>query len=464
MSSKETGLYTVSGSGQHTAKTQLLGSVRTRQERIAHIAGKYADTPLTTLGHNMDMLWMHTAFQRLKKKKAVGLDNVTVSEYAVNLEMNLADLLQRAKDGSYRATPVKRVEIPKNDKEMRGIGIPTTERKVLEQAVKMVIEPVYETIFLDCSYGFRPKRSPHMALDVLRESLMDVKGGWVLDVDIRNYFDSIPHAQLREILSCRVKDSVITRLIHKWLKAGVWTGETIEYSETGTPQGGVISPLLSNIYLHTVLDEWMEKEIAPLLEGKMKLVRFADDFVIVFETRSDALRVQNVLPKRFAKFGLEIHPDKTRLVDFRDPYNRNGKPQTFDFLGFTHYWEKTRKGGYSIRKKTSSKKMRKALKEMHQWCKEYRHRELSWQHEKLCAKITGHNVYYGVSGNYKSLSVFRYQVMKIWRYWLNRRSRKRDGMSWTRFFQIIKEKYQIPSPRIYHKFKDNRMQQLCLGF
>lgn len=464
MSSDGAGLYTVSGSGRHTAKAQSLGSVRTRQERIAHIAGKYADTPLTTLGHNIDMLWMHTAFQKVKKSKSVGLDNVTASEYAVNLETNLAGLLQRAKDGSYRATPVKRAEIPKNEKEMRIIGMPTVERMVLEQAVKMVVEPIYEQIFMNCSYGFRPKRSPHMALEVLRDALKEMKGGWVLDVDIRKYFDSIPHAQLREILGYRVKDSVITRLIHKWLKAGVWTGEEIEYSETGTPQGGVISPLLSNIYLHTVLDEWMEKEIAPRLEGKMKLVRFADDFVIVFEMRSDALRVQEVLPKRFAKFGLEIHPDKTRLVDFHDPYKRNVKPETFDFLGFTHYWEKTRNGGYSIRKKTSSKKMQKALKAMHQWCKEHRHKDMAWQHAKLCTKIIGHNVYYGVSGNGRSLSAFRYQVMKIWRYWLNRRSRKRDGMSWIRFFQIIKEKYQIPSPRIYHKFKDGRTEQLCLGF
>lgn len=463
MSSQGADLHTISGTGRHTAKKRSLGSVRTRQDHIAHTAKKYADTPLTTLGHNMDMLWMHTAFKLVNKESAVGVDGVTADRYAMNLDSNLAGLLERAKSGSYRATPVKRVEIPKNDTEMRTIGIPTIERKILERAVKMVIEPIYETDFLECSYGFRPNRSPHMALDALREALMELKGGWVLDVDIRNYFDSIPHSQLREILSCRVKDSVITRLIHKWLKAGVWTGERIEYSTTGTPQGGVISPLLSNVYLHTVLDEWIEKEIAPLLKGRMKLVRFADDFVIVFENKEDALRVQKVLPKRFAKYGLEIHPEKTRLVDFRHPWKSEGKPETFDFLGFTHYWGKTQKGGWSVRKKTSSKKMRKCLKAVHQWCKKNRHRKLAWQYDKLKDKLRGHYVYYGVTGNYEAISIFRHHAVSIWRYWLNRRSRKRDGMKWKRFKQLVKNKYRIPTPRIYHKWNSSRTMQLHLG-
>lgn len=451
-------------SGQHTTKTQSLGSVRTRQRRIAHVANKYAHDPLTTLGHYMDTVWMHTAYQEVNKTKSTGVDNVTAEAYAADLAANLGGLLQRAKDGSYRATPVKRVEIPKNETEMRTIGIPTFERKVLERAVQMILEPIYEQIFRDCSYGFRPKRSTHQALEVLRDAIKEVNGGWVLDVDIRNYFDSIPHALLREIIGYRVNDLVITRLINKWLKAGVWTGEKIEISDTGTPQGGVISPMLSNIYLHTVLDEWMEDVVAPLLKGKMKLVRFADDFVIVFERKDDALRVQEVLPKRLGKYGLEIHPEKTRLVDFRHPWRTGSNPRTFDFLGFTHYWGKTRKGGYAVQKKTSSKKMRKALKGVHTWCKKHRHKDLSWQHGKLCDKLRGHNVYYGVTGNSESLAAFRHHVMRIWRYWLCRRSRKRDGMPWERFREITKQEYRLPPPRIYHKWNPNRTKQLCLGF
>ena len=463
MSSQGADLHTISDTGRHTAKKRSPGSVRTRQDHIAHMARKYADTPLTTLGHNMDMLWMHTAFERVNKDSAAGIDGVTAEEYGRSLDVNLADLLERAKSGSYRATPVKRVEIPKNSTEMRTIGIPTLERKVMERAVSMLLEPIYESDFLDCSYGFRRRRSPQMALDALREALKEVKGGWVLDVDIRNYFDSIPHAQLREILGCRVKDSVITRLIHKWLKAGVWADEKIEYSDEGTPQGGVISPLLSNIYLHTVLDKWMTEEIAPLLKGTMKLVRFADDFVIVFENREDAVRVQKVLPKRFAKYGLEIHPEKTRLVDFRHPWESGGKPETFDFLGFTHYWRKTRKGGYAVNKKTSSKKMRKSLKAIHEWCKENRHKKMDWQFVKFKEKLRGHYAYYGVTGNMEALSSFRLQAVRIWRYWLNRRSRKRDGMKWKRFDQLQKTRYRIPPPKIYHKRNSNRPMQLCLG-
>lgn len=446
----------------HGVEKRPLTSVKNRQRHIAHIARKYTDSPLTTLSYHMDMLWMREAFSRLNKDSEPGTDKVTVEEYAKNLESNLAELLERAKSGSYRPPPVKRVHIRKNGKETRPIGVPATESKVLERAVTMLLEPLYEQEFLDCSYGFRPGRSTHQGLEQLRQTLKGMNGGWVLDVDVRKYFDSIPHDQLMSILRLRVKDSVILRLIVKWLKAGVWENGEITPSESGTPQGGVISPLLSNIYLHVVLDVWFEQVVKLHVKGPARMIRFADDFVIVFKRREDALKVLRVLPKRFGRYGLEIHPEKTQLVDFRHPWESRRKPQTFTFLGFTHYWGKTRRGGYAVKKKTSAKKMRQSLKRMHQWCKKNCHQPLGWQHEKLCQKLAGHYAAYSVAGNYAAVAAYRYHVLHTWRYWLNRRSRKKDGMGWSRFAALLQGKYRVPYPRIIHKAA--REQQVCLSF
>jgi len=431
------------------------------------VAEKYTDSSLTTLGHHMDMLWMQEAFSRVKRDSAPGVDGVTVDEYARNLEANLAELLELAKSGRYRTPPVKRGYVPKNEKGMRAIGMPTVEDKVLQRAVAMLLEPIYERDFLDCSYGFRPRRSTHQALDALREALKGMNGGCVLDVDVRSYFDSIPHSQLKEIFRHRVKDSVILRLLAKWLRAGVLEDGVLRVNDNGTPQGGVIGPLLSNIYLHTVLDVWLEQEVCPRLQGQAKLIRFADDFVIVFKRLEDAQRVLDVLAKRFRKYGLTIHPDKTHLVDFRHPWDSKKKPGTFDFLGFTHYWGKTLKGGFCIRKKTASKKLRRSLKGIHVWCKEHRHHPLSWQHPRICQKLQGHYAYYGVTGNHASIAAFRHHALLIWRYWLNRRSRKRDGMSLQRFYTLLQNpKFYVPVPRIVPRIvhKWQRHTQLCLDF
>lgn len=461
MSSQGVDRNIMRATGLHAAENRPLTSVITRQEHIAQIARRHTESPLTTLGHHMDMYWMREAFSMLKKS-APGVDGVTLDEYAEELELNLADLLERAKSGRYIPPPVKRGYVPKNEHEFRPIGMPTVEDKVLQRAVKMLLEPIYEVDFLDGSYGFRPNRSVHQALDALRERLKELNGGWVLEVDIRNFFDSIPHAQLKEFLRLRVKDSVILRLLAKWLRAGVLEEGMVTVSDEGTPQGGVISPLLSNVYLHYVLDEWFETMIKPRLKGPAHLIRFADDFVLVFKRLDDAHRVMDVLPKRFGKYGLSIHPEKTRLVDFRHPWDSREKPETFDFLGFTHYWGKTRKGGFAIKKKTASKKLRLKLKGMHEWCKAHRHKQLEWQHAKLCSKLQGHYAFYGVTGNFAALAEFRYQVIRIWRYWLNRRSRKRDGMSWARFGMLLRSKFLLPSARIIHAAKTER--QLCLNF
>jgi len=447
---------------EHATEQRPLTSVSTRQQHIAKIAKKYANSALNTLNHHLDLLWMREAYQKINTKSAVGVDGQSVADYGKNLDENVKDLLERAKSGRYRARAVRRVHIPKNERETRAIGIPTTENKVLERAVAMLLEPIYETDFKEGSYGFRPNRSAHDALESIREFAMEMKGCWVIDADIRKYFDTIPHDRLRTILRQRVEDGVILRLIGKWLKSGIMEQGQLSYSDQGTPQGGVISPLLSNIYLHEVLDKWFEEVKLNELRVKAKLVRFADDFVLLVENHDDALKLMNDLPQRFEEYGLSLHSEKTKLVDFRHPWKSGGKPETFDFLGFTHYWGKTRKAGFAMKKKTSSSKQRKSLSNIHQWCKKYRHRPIKWQHGRIVSKLLGHYGYYAVRGNYRSLSIFQRQVRKTWRYWLNQRSRKADGMKWARYDKLTSTRFVLPSPRIVHH--DQQQYQLPIMF
>jgi group II intron reverse transcriptase/maturase len=414
------------------------------------MAKRYAGSPLTTLSHHLDLLWMREAYGKVRRDSAPGVDGRTVADYGENLEANLQSLLERAKSGTYRAPLVKRVHIPKSETETRPIGMPTVENKVLERAVAMLLEPVYETEFLGCSYGFRPGRSAHQALDAVRAAVMAMNGGWVVDVDVRKYFDTIPHQRLREVLSLRIRDGVIGRLVGKWLKAGVWEAGRVTYPEAGTPQGGVISPLLSNIYLHEVLDCWFEREIKPKLHGRAELIRFADDFVVVCEKREDAEALLAQVAERFQSHGLAIHPGKTRVVDFRHPWKSDNKPQTFDFLGFTHYWGKTRRGGYAVQRQTKGKKFRAALANIAAWCKQHRHEPVAQQHRKLSEKVRGHYAYYGIRGNFAALARFRHEVRRLWHYWLHRRSRERNGKVRRRLWQLLTEHFPLPPARIVH--------------
>ncbi|MCA1707270.1 MAG: group II intron reverse transcriptase/maturase [Actinobacteria bacterium] len=412
------------------------------------MAKKHAGSPLTTLSHHLDLLWMREAYGRVRRDSAPGVDGQTVADYGENLDANLTSLLDRAKSGTYRAPLVKRVHIPKSETETRPLGMPTVENKVLERAVAMLLEPVYETEFLDCSFGFRPGRSPHQALDAVRAAVMAMGGGWVLDVDVRKYFDTIPHQKLRDVLSLRIRDGVIGRLVGKWLKAGIWEAGRVTYPEAGTPQGGVISPLLSNIYLHEVLDGWFERAIKPRLHGKAELIRFADDFVVVCERRGDAEALLEQVAARFQSYGLTIHPEKTRIVDFRHPWKSKCKPQTFDFLGFTHYWGKTRNGGYAVTRQTKGKKFRAALANIGEWCKEHRHESMEQQHRKLSEKVRGHMAYYGIRGNYPALARFRHEAQRLWHYWLQRRSRERTGGEG--LWKLLDERFRLPLARIVH--------------
>lgn len=424
--------------------------VLTKQQRIAKLAGEQAQMAFTSLNHYLDEEWLAEAVDRVRADSAPGVDGQTWADYQQGLGERLKDLLHRAKSGRYVAPPVKRVHIPKGDgQETRPIGIPTIEDKVLQRAVKMVLEPIYEQDFKFFSFGFRPGRSAHQALELIWRQAMTQNTGWILDVDIRKFFDTLDHRYLREILQQRVKDGVILRLIGKWLNAGIMEENQLTYPEEGTPQGGVISPLLSNIYLHEVLDRWWVEMVQPVMRGKSFLVRYADDFVMGFELKSDAERVYRVIFRRFEKFGLSLHPEKTRLVRFGRPEETEGQPpQTFDFLGFTHYWGKTRKGRWVVARKTSRKRLLRALKSVGQWCRDNRHEGLRIQVEKLGLKLKGHYGYYGLTGNLRSLEKFRNAVIAHWRYWLNRRDRS-ESMSWERMHRLL-EIWYIPPARVVH--------------
>lgn len=424
------------------------GNVYTKQQRIAELAKLMVDASFTSLAYLIDLEWLREAYRRTRKDGAAGVDEVTAEDYEKDLEGNLQSLLDRFKSGRYYAPPVKRVYIPKGDGAVRPIGIPALEDKILQRAVVMVLTPLYEQDFLDCSYGFRPGRSAHQALEALWHGIMRRGGCWVLEVDIRSYFDTVKHEHLREFLKKRVRDGVILRTIGKWLKAGVMEDGAIHYPREGTPQGGVISPLVSNIYLHEVLDVWFEREVRPRLDGEAVLIRFADDYGILFTHERDARRVQAVLPKRFGTYGLALHEEKTRLVEFRRPSGEGGKSATFDFLGFTHYWGMSRKGNRVVQRKTAKKKLKQAVRRVYQWCKVNRHRPVKEQWESLCRKMLGHYGFYGITFNGRSLNRFSQLVKRAWRKWLNRRSRDKD-MPWDRFRRLL-GRYPLPRPRIIH--------------
>ena len=431
--------------------------ISTRLERIATLARQLRDRPLTTLAHHIDLDWLREAHRRTRKDGATGVDGQTADEYAAHLEDNLRSLLERAKSGTYRAPPVRRAYIPKGNGEMRPLGIPTFEDKVLQRAVAMVLEAVYEQEFLDCSYGFRPGRSAQQALDVLHREASKMAGGWIIEIDVRKYFDSIDHERLREVLHSRIRDGVIQRLIGKWLNAGVLEAGAVTRSESGSPQGGVVSPVLANIFLHEVLDVWFHRDVRVRLRGRAHLVRYADDAVLLFEYEEDARRVMAVLPQRLGKYGLTLHPDKTRLVPFKRPDRmwlpRDGEdgpdePGTFDFLGFTIHWGKSpMTGKWVVKTRTAADRFRRALRSISQWCKAHRHEPLEVQQRALGLKLRGHYGYYGRKGNRARLWALLHWVVQTWWRWLRRRSQR--GLSWAAMTRLL-QRYPLLTPRLAH--------------
>lgn len=419
-------------------------NVSTIQERIAEMARRYPERGLTSLNRYLTEEWLQAAFGKVRKDAAAGVDGIMAREYEGQMANRLPELVNLAHSGQYVAPPVRRTYIEKPGKsEKRPLGIPTVEDKVLQRAVAMLIEPIYEAEFYDFSYGFRPGRSAHDAIKTLNHAIMSMGTGWILDVDIRKFFDTLDHRHMQAFVRQRVRDGVLTRLIGKWLNAGVLEGGECRRNEYGTPQGGVISPLLANIYLHEVLDKWFAKDVQPRLKGRCFLIRYADDFVMGFERKEDAERVLEVLPKRFGKYGLEIHAEKTRLVDFRRPRTdgpmKDHKAETFDFLGFTHHWGKALKRPYYVmRYRTAKGRLKRALCAINRWCSKHRHDPLREQRTALNLKLKGHYGYYAITSNQRQVSAFYEQVRRYWLKWLNRRQRRRDGLDWVGYADLLK--------------------------
>lgn len=415
--------------------------------QIAERARAFPDEPLTNLHGFIDQSLLTECFEGLNRKGAPGVDGQTWNDYNEVRDERLPELLQGFKSGSWRAPKIRRSYIPKGDGTRRPLGLPTVEDKVLQAAVTKVLTPVYEQLFYPNSYGFRPGKSQHQALEELFREVSFKGKRYIIDADMSNYFGSIHHGKLRELLDLRIKDGVIRRMIDKWLKAGVLEDGRVYYPDEGTPQGGVISPLLSNIYLHYALDQWFIEQIQPLLAGDSRLIRFADDFLLLFSSKADARRVMKVLPKRLRKFGLSLHPEKTRLVEL-EPKQANG-PDTFDFLGFTHYMGYSRKGKRILKRKTSRRKMQMSLQRMNQWFKFHRHKPVTELIKTLNQKLRGHYGYYGITFNSRSLNTYHERVKRLLHKWLNRRGGNRVW-TWEKCTVLMVEQLPLEKPRIVH--------------
>ena len=401
------------------------------------------------LAHRIDVPALERAYHRMRKDAAVGVDGVTKEQYGRDLEGNLRDLHARMKAKRYRHQPIRRVHIPKEGGKTRPIGVSAFEDKLVQDAVREVLEAIYEQDFLDCSYGFRPGRSAHDAVRTLDRVVHRGKGNWILEADIVSFFDSLDRRELMKMLEVRVADGSLLRLIGKCLHVGVLEGVELSTSATGTVQGSVLSPLLGNVYLHYAFDRWFERKVKPRLRGQATLVRYADDFVIGFEYKDDAQRVMDALGQRLGHFGLTLHPDKTRLLPFRRPPKgqKGGKGRaTFDFLGFTFYWARTRKGRWGMFCKTRSASLRRINQSVYRWCRRHRHLPVAAQHRALTRRIQGHFNFFAVSGNFRSLLLVVEQAKRSWYKWLCRRS-QRKRLTWERFVDLLRD-FPLPEPRI----------------
>ncbi len=421
--------------------------------KVVERAKREPEARFDSLAHHLDEAALKRAFARIRKDAAAGVDGMTKEEYARQLDENIRDLHQRMRTQKYRHQPIRRVHIPKGpgSRETRPIGISTIEDKIVQGALREVLEAIYEQDFLPCSFGFRPGRSAHDALGVLDRMLVRERIRWVLEADIRSFFDSIDRKKLMELLQLRVADGSLLRLVGKGLHAGVLDGEEFTKPDDGTAQGSIISPLLGNVYLHHALDLWFEREVHPRLRGHAGLIRYADDFVIGFTRKEDAESVLEELGKRMAAFGLTLHPDKTRIIPFARPSRTDkgsgaSKPGAFDFLGFTLHWRWSRGGSWVPGMKTRKASIRKTLLRVGEWCRRHRHRPRAEQHAALSRKLHGHYEYFGVNGNFRCLSQVLHRVERLWFKWLQRRG-QRKPLRWERFGAYLAQ-FPLPAPRI----------------
>ena len=452
---------------QNTSRTQGRQDVPSALERIRQAAIKDRKLKLTALLHHVyNPETLRAAYRDLKRTAAPGIDGQTWKAYGENLEENLQDLSARLKRGAYRAKPVRRVFIPKTDGRLRPLGVPVLEDKVVQRAAAQVLGAVYESDFLGFSYGFRPGRSPHSALDALYAGLLTKKVNWVLDADIRGFFDAIDHGWMVRFVEHRIADKRVVRLIQKWLKAGVLEDGKRIRSEEGTPQGGSISPLLANVYLHYVFDLWVQQWRKRNATGDMVVVRFADDFVVGFEHRSDAERFLGELVERFRQFALELHPEKTRLIEFGQFAARSrkkggrGKPETFDFLGFTHVCGKKRNGRFTVLRRTMRRRMQAKLRSVKDELRRRMHQPVPEVGQWLRSVVDGHMRYYAVPMNGRVVAAFRYHVMWYWWRTLKRRSQK-HRMPWARMQRLVDR--WLPPVRICHPYPLYRLGVITQG-
>ncbi len=415
--------------------------------KVAERAKRHPEQRILGLAHLIDEPALDRAFRNLRRDAAVGVDGVTIEQYGGQLATNLQALRARMKAGQYRHLPIRRVNIPKENGTTRPIGVSTVEDKIVQGAVRDVLEAVYEQDFLDCSYGFRPGRSAHDAIRTLNEVAWRGHANYIVEADIVSFFDNIDRKMLMEMLRGRIADERLMRLVGKCLHVGVLDGERVLEPSEGTAQGSSLSPLLGNVYLHHVLDVWFEREVRPRLQASSALVRYADDLVLCFEHADDAAYVWGMLEERFKAFGLTLHPKKTRSFAFRPPrQGGDGGGATFDFLGFTLHWQRTRRGAWRVAFRTRGARLRRAINAAADWCRRHRHLSVEEQHQALSRKLIGHYNYFGVNGNSRALRNLRYAVTRAWRKWLDRRS-QRARMTWKRFKEVL-EAYPLPAAKI----------------